>query len=151
MMRQIFLFLVPFLFLIVQGCSSSRYHTATPYHRKPESRQVIEQRNIRTPPLTEPVVTVPENSIAADISFQASQLMENNDLEAAAQTLERGLRIVPKDAYLWSQLATVRLQQRRYGQAQSLAAKSNSLARGNTSLRYKNQVIGEKSRKQQGY
>ena len=99
----------------------------------------------------EPAVIVPENSVAADISYQASQLMQKGNLEAAAQTLERGLRIAPKDAYLWSQLATVRLQQRRYGQAQSLAAKSSSLAQGNTSLRYKNQVINEKARKQQGY
>jgi len=150
MIRQTFLFLVLLFFFIIQGCSSSGYHTATPYHRTQEPRQVIEQRDSQTPP-AEPAVIVPENSVAADISFQANQLIQKGDLEAAAQTLERGLRIAPKDAYLWSQLATVRLQQRRYGQAQSLAAKSSSLARGNTSLRYRNQVINEKARKQQGY
>ncbi|HIP38963.1 MAG TPA: tetratricopeptide repeat protein [Desulfocapsa sulfexigens] len=150
MMRRTSLFLLPLFFIIIQGCSTSRYHTATPYHRKPEPRQVIEQRDIQAPPTEQPVI-VPENSIAVDISYQASQLIQNGDLEAAAQTLERGLRIAPKDAYLWSQLATVRLQQRRYGQAQSLAAKSSSLAQGNSSLIYRNQVISEKARQQQGY
>ncbi len=150
MIRRTFLFLLPLLFLIIQGCSSSRYHTATPYHPKPESSQVIEKRDSQTSP-AEPTVAAPENSIAVDISYQANQLMQKGNLQAAAQTLERGLRIAPKDAYLWSQLATVRLQQRRYGQAQSLAAKSSSLAQGNTSLRYRNQIISEKARQQKGY
>lgn len=151
MMRRIFLFLAPLLFLIIYGCSSSGYRTVTPYHRIPEPRQVIEQHDIQEVPAKPAAMIIPENSIAVDISYQANQLMQKGNLEAAAQTLERGLRIAPKDAYLWSQLATVRLQQGRYGQAQSLAAKSSSLAQGNSSLMYRNQIIRDKARQQQSY
>jgi predicted Zn-dependent protease len=83
----------------------------------------------------------PVNPVAVDINQQAGRLVQSGQLDAAAQVLERGLRIVPKDASLWSHLATVRLQQKHYGQARSLAAKSNSLAGGNTTVIRNNQRI----------
>ncbi len=136
MIRQTFLFFPLLMFLIViQGCS--QHHTATPYHQRHDPRQVIER-----PP------ALPEDSIVKDISNQANQQMRNGNLDAAAQTLERGLRIAPKEAFLWSQLAAVRLQQRHYGQAQSLAAKSSSLAKDNTALIFKNQNIIEEAKQQ---
>ena len=87
------------------------------------------------------------NLVVQGISDQANQLIRKGELDAAAQTIERGLRIAPKEALLWSQLATVRLKQRRYGQAQSLAAKSSSLAPGNAALVSENQIIIESARK----
>jgi Flp pilus assembly protein TadD len=87
------------------------------------------------------VATPATNPSVQNIKNQAIQLRNKGQLEAAAQTLERGLRIAPKDASLWSQLAAVRLQQRQYGQAQSMAHKSNNLARGNRALIQKNQNI----------
>ncbi len=144
MIRQFYLFLSLLMFLLVQGCA--QHHTAPPYHQKPAPQQVIEQPAMQE--ITERPPAPPEDSIVKDISNQANQLMRNGKLDAAAQTLERGLRIAPKEALLWSQLATVRLQQRHYGQAQSLAAKSSSLAKGNTKLIHKNQTIIEKSTQQ---
>jgi Flp pilus assembly protein TadD len=90
---------------------------------------------------TVPTATPTKNPTVQNIQNQALQLRNQGQLEAAAQTLERGLRIAPKDASLWSQLAMVRLQQRQYGQAQSLAHKSNTLARGNSYLIQKNKNI----------
>jgi len=75
--------------------------------------------------------------------------MQQGQLTAAAQTLERGLRIAPKNGSLWSQLALVRLQQHRYGQAQSLAAKSINLARGDGTLIHRNQRIIEEAQSAQ--
>ncbi len=144
MIRQFYFFLSLLMFLLVQGCS--QHHTAPPYHQKPAPQQVIEQPAMQE--ITERPPAPPEASIVKDISNQANQLMRNGKLDAAAQTLERGLRIAPKDAFLWSQLATVRLQQHHYGQAQSLAAKSSSLAKNNAALIYKNQVIIEKAKQQ---
>jgi tetratricopeptide (TPR) repeat protein len=46
----------------------------------------------------------------------------------AAASLERALRLDPKNARLWMQLGLVRLRQKNWQQAISLAKKSNSLA-----------------------
>lgn len=152
MIRQTFPFFALLIFLMVQGCAQN--HTATPYHQKPEPRQVIDKPDI---PVTiehpdipgtieQPSVTT-QNPIVEDIINQANQHIRNGELDAAAQTLERGLRIAPKEAFLWSQLAAVRLQQHHYEQAQSLAAKSSSLAKDNAALILRNQAIIEEAKK----
>jgi len=48
--------------------------------------------------------------------------------EAAGASLERGLRIEPRNAWLWHELAQLRLAQGQYAQAISLAKKSISFA-----------------------
>lgn len=48
----------------------------------------------------------------------------------AASTLERALRIAPRDALIWQRLAAVRLEQGNWQLAIQMAAKSNSLAGG---------------------
>jgi tetratricopeptide (TPR) repeat protein len=55
--------------------------------------------------------------------------------EQAAELLERALRIEPRNAQLWHRLAKIRLQQGRYGMAESLAQKSNALARDDEALK----------------
>ena len=63
--------------------------------------------------------------------------------EAAGASLERGLRIEPRNAWLWHELAQLRLAQGQYAQAISLAKKSTSFARHDHYLRALNwQVIG---------
>ena len=48
--------------------------------------------------------------------------------EAAGALLERGLRIEPRNPWLWHRLAQARLAQGQYAQAITLARKSNSFA-----------------------
>lgn len=55
--------------------------------------------------------------------------------EQAAELLERALRIEPRNAQLWHRLAKIRLQQGRYGMAESLAQKSNALAKDDETLK----------------
>jgi len=65
-------------------------------------------------------------------------------LDSAAATLERALRIEPRNASLWHQLARVRLNQGQSGQAIQLATKSSSLAPDNNALRAANwRLIGQ--------
>ena len=59
-------------------------------------------------------------------------------LGSAEATIERALRIAPHDARLWQQLARIRLQQGQYAQAESLAARSNTWAGGDSALRAEN-------------
>ena len=67
-------------------------------------------------------------------------------LANAAATLERALRIEPRNARLWHDLAQVRLQQREYGQAESLAARSTTLAGNDADLRAANQRLIDEAR-----
>jgi predicted Zn-dependent protease len=63
--------------------------------------------------------------------------------EAAGASLERALRIEPRNAWLWHELAQLRLAQGQYAQAISLAQKSSSFAGRERGLRALNwRVIG---------
>jgi tetratricopeptide (TPR) repeat protein len=61
---------------------------------------------------------------------KARQEFEEGNNEQAAATLERGLRVDPRNPVLWHNLAGVRLEQENWERAVSLAAKSNSLTIG---------------------
>jgi predicted Zn-dependent protease len=72
----------------------------------------------------------------------------------AASTLERALRISPKDPLVWQRLAQVRLKQGQWGLAVQMASKSNSLAVGDLdklrSLRRDNWDIIAQAQQSQG-
>jgi tetratricopeptide (TPR) repeat protein len=68
----------------------------------------------------------------------AETKMKAGDNVSAAGTLERALRLEPKNAMLWYRLGLIRLQQKNWQQAINLAKKSNSLAAGDYVLQTKN-------------
>jgi predicted Zn-dependent protease len=68
----------------------------------------------------------------------------------AAAVLERALRIEPRNPLIWQRLARLRLQQDMPRQAESLAAKSNSLAAGDSFLLADNWRLIASAREQQG-
>jgi Flp pilus assembly protein TadD len=57
---------------------------------------------------------------------------------SAAASIERALRIEPRNARLWHELARVRLQQGEFDQAENVAARSNAWAGGDHALRAEN-------------
>jgi predicted Zn-dependent protease len=64
--------------------------------------------------------------------------------EAAGASLERALRIEPRNSWLWLELAQVRLAQGQYAQATTLARKSLSFAGHQPRLQSENwKVIGQ--------
>ena len=68
---------------------------------------------------------------------------ESGQHEAAGASLERALRIEPRNPWLWLELAQVRLAQGQYAQAITLARKSNSFAGRQPRVQSENwQVIG---------
>ena len=72
---------------------------------------------------------------------QVSLRENRSQWEQAAALLERALRIEPRNAHLWHRLAKIRLQQGRYGMAESLAQKSSTLAKGDAELKQRNAEI----------
>ncbi|MGE0384581.1 MAG: tetratricopeptide repeat protein [Gammaproteobacteria bacterium] len=65
---------------------------------------------------------------------QARTQAASGNAAGAGATLERALHIEPTNPWLWHRLAVLRLQQRMWDQAVSMAQKSISLAAGNTRL-----------------
>ncbi len=77
---------------------------------------------------------------------EAEVYASQGDGDQAAATIERALRIEPKNPWLWHRLAVIRMQQGRYSEAIELAARSSSLANGDARLLQGNQEVMERSR-----
>ncbi len=86
---------------------------------------------------------------AADsLARQAEQQRSTGDYAGAAATLERSLRIAPREAYLWNRLARVRMEQGLSAQAGQLAARSNDFAGSQTAVKKDNwRIIAEAKRR----
>lgn len=128
----------------MQGCA----YTRTPITEEPPAAGT-------TPPLVPPpepsrqTTTAPAKPVAtllakAEIDLNAGQL------EQSAATLERALRIAPKDPVLWQRLAEVRLHRGDAQQAEAMAKKSNSLATLDNTLMQKNWRIIAEARRLRG-
>ena len=79
-----------------------------------------------------------ENVAVAGLMDTARADAAAGRLANAAATLERALRIEPRNPRLWHELARVRLKQGQYAQAESVAARSNSWAGSDNALRAEN-------------
>jgi Tfp pilus assembly protein PilF len=87
-----------------------------------------------------------ENIAIAGLMDSARADAAAGRLPTAAATLERALRIEPRNPRLWQELARVRLKQGEYAQAESMAARSNSWAGNDSALRAENARIIEEAR-----
>ena len=68
----------------------------------------------------------------------------------AAASLERALRIEPRNPRLWQELSRVRLSQREFAQAESCAQRSNSWAGSDNALRFENWQLIAQAREARG-
>jgi len=97
-------------------------------HRAPVSDSV--PAHAPAPPMGSAAVASLVNGARTDAA--AGRLVQ------AASSLERALRIEPRNPHLWQELARVRLMQGDYAQAESVAARSNSWAGADSRLRAEN-------------
>lgn len=72
------------------------------------------------------------------LARQAQQSRAAGQHEAALGQWQRALRIEPRNAFLWHEIASTHLSLQHAGQAESAAQKSTSLARGNLWLEAEN-------------
>ena len=93
------------------------------------------------PPPVASIPPRPPGTAVAGLLKSAQNDAAAGRLGSAAATLERALRIEPRNPRLWHELAKVRLRQADYGQAESLAARSNTYAGGDADLRAANQKL----------
>jgi tetratricopeptide (TPR) repeat protein len=135
-----------FIFLNLFACAEQPTKSAvlvpieernTPYEEKKtatKKSKVVEAQKGKA------VDSQKELVIAALIN-DAKELSNQGHSEKAAATIERALRIEPKNALLWHQLATVRMQQEQWQQAIVMARKSNALAGNNKQLKSDNWAL----------
>ncbi len=90
------------------------------------------------------------NQAVVALLDSAADFVADQEWDRAGAALERALRIEPSNAGIWHDLAQIRLQQRDYEQAASLAAKSNTLARDNTFIQVRNWRLIAVARRAQG-
>jgi Tfp pilus assembly protein PilF len=120
-----------FLALFLAGCATGPV---------PESPPAAE-----TPPAP-PQAEAKENVAIGGLVETARADAATGRLPNAAASLERALRIEPRNPRLWQELARVRLRQGDYAQAESLAQRSNSWAGSDAALRAENARIIEEAR-----
>lgn len=99
-----------------------------------------------TPPSVEPEPKPPASNNRAVLALLDRAQSDNASGKhaAAGASLERALRIEPRNAWLWNELAQVRLAQGQYAQAASLAKKSISFSGNDRRLQSANwRVIGD--------
>jgi tetratricopeptide (TPR) repeat protein len=87
---------------------------------------------------------VSDNSAVVALMDSARNDVAGGKPDAAVASLERALRIEPRNPRLWQELARLRLQQGQYQQAEGMATRSNSWAGDDRILRADNwRLIGE--------
>ncbi len=109
------------------------------------------------PPGTAPAPAPAPESAARTETIAIASLLDGaradtaaGRLANAAASLERALRIEPRNPRLWQELARVRLKQGDYAQAESTAARSNSWAGGDSGLRAENWRLIAQAREARG-
>ena len=126
-------FFVPAWLLLLAGCAGVAPPTPSG-EQQPGEGAIIE--------------AVPKSAMSGNLAVialldRAQTDNESGQREAAGASLERALRIEPRNPWLWLELARVRLDQGQYAQAITLARKSNSFAGRQLRVQAENwQVIG---------
>lgn len=89
----------------------------------------------------------PHNPAALSLLESAARDLDAGRLEQAAAALERAQRIEPGNAVIWHYLGLTRLHQGEYQEAQAMAAKSDSLAGDDATLRSRNAWLADVARR----
>lgn len=151
-----------FAVVLLQACAtntvSQRYPTQGSQPVPPTPR--VERNLPPTSPFppSQPSVPAPpsEPARASDspaviaLLDRAHTQYQGHDLNSAAASLERALRIEPRNPQLWQRLANIRLEQGQWGQASQMAARSNSYAGRDSGLRARNWEIIAAARRAEG-
>lgn len=109
------------------------------------------QPNAPTPEPVPPAEAARAETVAiASLMESAQANTQAGRLANAAASLERALRIEPRNPRVWQELARVRLAQGDYMQVEGLAARSNTWARDDPALRAENWRLIAKAREARG-
>lgn len=103
-----------------------------------------------TPALPKAGMSVSDSAAVVALVDTAGRQAASGNLDRAAATLERAVRIEPGNAGLWHDLGKVTFGQGQYQQAESLALRSNALAANDHRLQAANWRLIEQARQSYG-
>ena len=136
--------LLVLLVVLLAGCATSP-ETPPPPPQEPGAAA--------PPPAAEPVpppVARSENVAVAGLMESARADAAAGKLSTAAASIERALRIEPRNPRLYQELARVRLQQTNFTQAENMATRSNFFAGSDNALRAENWRLIAQAREARG-
>ena len=98
---------------------------------QPAEPQPQFQGNVYNPPPPQALFSIASTPAITALESEISKSMKAGSYQEAAATLERAIRIQPKNPELWSALARAKLRLRQYDQAEQFAKKSNLYIKNN--------------------
>ena len=131
-----------------------------------KSEQIRQEREVQ--PVQAEEIQVPETKLEEEINTPRADVKKNEspviiallddvtdyensgNSQQAEATLERAIRIEPKNPLLWHRLGLLQLREKQWQQAIAMAQKSNSLAANNTDLQLNNWKIIAQASKEMG-
>lgn len=126
------------LMLVLAGC------TTTP---KPEGSHIGTTRPVAESARFNSSTTLQIGPGAGAMLQKAEEYTRAGRFDLAITTLERALRMEPRNAWIWNRLAAAHLEARNRQQAAHLATKSNALVSEEHPLRVLNNQIIVRARK----
>lgn len=90
------------------------------------------------------------NPAVISLVDRAERQRQAGDNVAAAQTLERAIRIAPRHGELYYRLSEVRFAQQNFTQSEQLCRKAISLSAGNAPLLERSRILLAKAQQAQG-
>lgn len=98
---------------------------------QPAEPQPQFQGNVLSPPPPQALFSIASNPAITALESEITKSMKSGSYQEAAATLERAIRIQPKNPELWSVLARAKLRLRQFDQAEQFAKKSNLYIKNN--------------------
>lgn len=105
---------------------------------------ILKQQELAVKPLPK------SSNVVIALLAEADTSYKQGNLDESVATIERALRIEPRNPLLLYKLAKLRLQQGLPDLAENLAKKSDLLAEGNANLKKKNWLLIAEAREQKG-
>lgn len=135
--------------LILSSCAKRQVASIPDTHLPPTNLPQIGTPSYKTPEKTQS--EVPRPGVVDTMIAKAKKELNQGQPMAAFQTLERALAIDGQDPLIWHLMAKARKMQGDFRQAESLARKSNTLARTNPGLTKKNWNLIADALEKQGH
>lgn len=123
---------------VMSGCSTQPPRAVVPV----ESRKSAPAATVPSPSSKATSPSVNKDSVellpsAARLLQESRIALADGQISVAASKAERALRISPKSPEVYSTIAAVRLQEKKYAQAEQMLMKAMSLAGPNAPVRHK--------------
>ncbi|MEJ2529357.1 MAG: tetratricopeptide repeat protein [Gammaproteobacteria bacterium] len=146
-MNRLVSFTTTTICILLAGCSGGyNYREPAAVDDGYETSATVNAYQAPSPVEIKPIYSTP----VAGLLQESQRQQGEGDLAGAVASIERALRIEPRNAYLWNRLAHLRLEQGQSARAIELAAKSRSLAGADSKLKADNWRLSAKAWRKEG-